>query len=173
MGGGEPVGDAQEVRIQHVVRVGEGDPLARRVLEPAVARRTLAGVGLGEHVDAVAACAGPRTQGVKRAVGRPVVDRDDLEIAAADPQALDGPHVVREVRLDVVDRADDREPRARGHAGRKRSTKRSLAWPSHASMWRATNALHAAASTDARTIAAGSSAALVMCSPIMSVRMST
>ena len=77
----EPVGDAQELRVEHVVRVGERDPLAGRVVEPQVAGGPLAAVRLREHLDPEPGLPRPRQEHVQGAVGRAVVDRDDLDVA--------------------------------------------------------------------------------------------
>ena len=176
MGAREPVGDAQEVGVEHVVRVGEVDPLAGRVVQAQVAGGPLAAVRLGEHLDPQPRRPGPGREHVEGAIGGAVVDHDDLDPCGVEALALDRLDVLRQVRLHVVDRGDDREPRAFGchvRHGRNRSTKRSLARPSHASSRAAMNALQAASSTDARAIAAGRSSGRSTRSPTSSVRGST
>ena len=60
----------------------------------------------------------PRLEDGARLVGRPVVDRDDLELRELEPLGLDGLDERGQVRRDVPDGGDDREartPPSHGH----------------------------------------------------------
>ena len=107
---GERVGRLEEAAVEHVVGVGERHPLAARVAQAGVAGRSLPGVRLVEHRDPQPRPVAPRLEHRPRAVGGPVVDGDDLQPAVIEGLALDRVDELLEVRRDVVDGRDDREP---------------------------------------------------------------
>jgi hypothetical protein len=105
----EGLGDLEVRAVQPVIGVRERHPLPGRVLQPEIPRRRLTAVRLREHLHPEPAAARPRREQVERAVRRAVVDGDDLEALGRHSLALDGPDELGQVRLDVVDRRDDRE----------------------------------------------------------------
>ena len=118
MGGREPVGDGEELPVEHVVGVAERHPLAGRVLEAEVSGRGLAAVRLGEDRHEARPAPRPVLEDAPGAVRRAVVDRDHLDPPEVEPLRFDRGDEVGQVRLDVVDRAHDREARTRRGQGR-------------------------------------------------------
>ena len=91
-----------------VVGVDERQELAARVLDPEVAGDALPGVGLLEERDAAVVLGDP-VNDVAGAVGRTVVDHDDLEVVQRrGQQAVEA---LPDVGLDVVGRHDHAQGR--------------------------------------------------------------
>ncbi len=100
---GTPDQHAQRVRWQQVVGVDERQELAPRSTHAGVAGRAEPAVGTGEELDARVAA--DVVQGDRaRAVRRPVVDEQDLEVL--ERLGEDGVEALPEVGLDVVEGDD-------------------------------------------------------------------
>jgi hypothetical protein len=96
------------IERQPVVAVHEREELAAGRLHARVARVPEAAVGLPHEPQARVAL-GMALGDRRAAVGRPVVDDDDLEVAERLPRQR--PQAVVEIGLDVVDRHDDADER--------------------------------------------------------------